>query len=179
MTEEPKPQKMIYGQYAGFVTRLVAFVVDLIIVVVLVIVGNAAVGLVTTVLKNIHLVRSGSLTDTIASALAIALGVVIFVAYYIGFWLGAGQTPGKRFMGVRIVRRDGGRVVLWNVGRRFLGYWLSSILFLGFLWILVDNQRQAWHDSLSGTIVIYSRPTPREFLISVPGGSSRPKHRAG
>jgi uncharacterized RDD family membrane protein YckC len=179
MTDEPKPQKMIYGQYAGFVTRLVAFVIDLIIVSVLVLAANAAVDLVTTLLKNVHLVRSGLLTDTIASVLAIALGVVIFIEYYIGFWLGAGQTPGKRLMGVRIVRRDGGRVDWWNVVRRFAGYWLSCILFLGFLWILVDNQRQAWHDSLSGTIVIYSRPTPREFLISVPERSSRTKRRAG
>jgi uncharacterized RDD family membrane protein YckC len=179
MTEEPKPQKMIYGQYAGFVTRLVAFAIDLIIVSVLIIVGNAAVGLVTTLLKNIHLVRSGSLTDAIASAIAIALGVAIFVGYYIGFWLGAGQTPGKRIMGVRIVRRDGRRVNLWNVVRRFVGYWLSCILFLGFLWILVDNQRQAWHDSLSGTIVIYSRPTPRELMLPVADRSPRPKRGAG
>ena len=179
MTDEQKPQKMIYGQYAGFVTRLVAFVIDLVIVAVLVLVSNAAVGLVTSLLKNLHLVRSGTLTDTVSSAFAIALGVVIFVAYFIGFWLAAGQTPGKRIMGVRIVRRDGGRVGLWNVIRRFFGYWLSCVFFLGFLWILVDDQRQAWHDSLSGTIVIYSRPTPRELIIPVTELPSQPKRGPG
>ena len=179
MRDEQKPQEMIYGQYAGFVTRLVAFVIDVVIVAVLVIIIGAAIGLIATSLKSIHLLRSGALTETVASVIAIAIGVVMVVAYYIGFWLAAGQTPGKRIMGVRIVCTDGGRVKLGNVIRRFAGYWLSCILFLGFLWILVDNQRQAWHDSLSGTIVIYSRPTPPELLIPVPDRSSRLKRGAG
>jgi len=179
MRDEQKPQEMIYGQYAGFVTRLVAFVIDVVIVFVLVIISNAAIGLVATLLTRLHLVRVGPLTETVASVIAIAIGVVMVVAYYIGFWLAAGQTPGKRIMGVRIVCTDGDRVELGNVVRRFVGYWLSSVLFLGFLWILVDNQRQAWHDTLSGTIVIYSRPTPPELLIPVPDRSSRPNRGAG
>ena len=179
MADEQKPQGMIYGQYAGFVTRLVAFVIDLVIVTVLVIISDAAMGLIATLLKSMHLIRSGALAETVVTVVTAAPGVVLFVAYYIGFWLAAGQTPGKRIMGVRIVRTDGGRVEWGNVVRRFVGYWLSFILFLGFLWILVDNQRQAWHDSLSGTIVIYSRPTPPELLIPVTDRSSRPKRGAG
>lgn len=178
MTDEQQPQATIYGQYAGFVTRLVAFVVDLVIVAVLVLLSNAAVELVTTLLRNIHLLRPGALAETVLAVVGAALGVVFVVAYYIGFWLAAGQTPGKRFMGVRIVRTDGGRVVLGNVVRRFVGYWLSSILLLGFLWILVDNQRQAWHDTLGGTIVVYSRPTPPELSILVSDRSSRLKRGA-
>jgi uncharacterized RDD family membrane protein YckC len=179
MTDGQEPQGMIYGQYAGFVTRLVAFVIDLVVVAVLILMSNGAIGLVTALLKSMYLLRPGTLTETVVAVVAATLGVALFVAYYIGFWLAAGQTPGKRIMGVRIVRRDGRRVVLGNVVLRFIGYWLSSILFLGFLWILVDNQRQAWHDSLAGTIVIYSRPTPPELLIPVTDHSSRPKRGAG
>jgi uncharacterized RDD family membrane protein YckC len=178
MTDEKKPQGMVYGQYAGFVTRLVAFVIDLIVVTLIVTMGGALIRLVETLLENIYLLRPGALTETVTSVVSVALGVGLFVAYYIGFWLGAGQTPGKRIMGVRIVRTDGGRVLLANVVRRFVGYWLSSILFLGFLWILVDNQRQAWHDTLSGTIVIYSRPTPPELLVPVPDRVPRLKRGA-
>jgi hypothetical protein len=43
----------------------------------------------------------------------------------------------------------------------------------------VDNQRQAWHDTLSGTIVIYSRPTPPELLVPVPDRVPRLKRGAG
>jgi uncharacterized RDD family membrane protein YckC len=173
MTSEQTPLASIYGQYAGFVTRLVAFVIDLVIVAILVVMSNAAVEFVSTVLIRMHLLRSGSLTDTLVGFVAAGLGVVVFVAYYIGFWLAAGQTPGKRFIGVRIIRTDGGRVRFGNVLRRFIGYWLSCVLFLGYLWILVDNQRQAWHDSLAGTLVIYSRPTPPELLIPAGERSSR------
>jgi uncharacterized RDD family membrane protein YckC len=179
MADEQKPQGMIYGQYAGFVTRLVAFVIDLVIVAVLVIIIGAAIGLIVTSLKSVHLLRSVALTETVVTVVDAALGVVLVVAYYIGFWLAAGQTPGKRIMGVRIVRTDGGRVELGNVIRRFAGYWLSCIFLLGFVWILVDDQRQAWHDSLGGTIVIYSRPTPPELLIPVSDRSSDPKRGAG
>jgi uncharacterized RDD family membrane protein YckC len=179
MTGEPKPDEMIYGEYAGFVTRLVAFFIDGVIVAVVVIASNAAIALIFTLLKGMHLLPSSELTEMVSSVVAISLGAVLVVAYYVGFWLAAGQTPGKRIMGVRIVRRDGQRVVLGNVVRRFVSYGLSFFLCLGFLWILVDNQRQAWHDSLGGTIVIYSRPTPPELLIPVPDRSPRPKGGAG
>jgi uncharacterized RDD family membrane protein YckC len=53
---------------------------------------------------------------------------------------------------------DGERLRLWNVLRRHVGYVISGILFLGFLWILFDNRRQGWHDKLAGTIVVYSWP---------------------
>jgi uncharacterized RDD family membrane protein YckC len=168
MTDEQKPQGMIYGQYAGFVTRLAAFVIDLVVVTVVVTLGGALIRLIGTLFESMYLVRPGTLTETVVTVAAVALSVGLFVAYYIGFWLAAGQTPGKRIMGVRIVCRGGGRVELGNVVRRFVGYWLSSFLFLGFLWVLVDNQRQAWHDTLAGTVVIYSRPTPPELLIPTP-----------
>jgi uncharacterized RDD family membrane protein YckC len=37
---------------------------------------------------------------------------------------------------------------------RLLGYVVSSILYLGFIWILFDERRQGWHDKLAGTVVI-------------------------
>jgi uncharacterized RDD family membrane protein YckC len=40
--------------------------------------------------------------------------------------------------------------------RRFIGYFISGILFLGFLWVLLDSRRQGWHDKIAGTFVIYS-----------------------
>ena len=35
---------------------------------------------------------------------------------------------------------------------------LSLVIGLGFLWVLLDNQRQGWHDTLAGTCVLYTRP---------------------
>jgi len=39
----------------------------------------------------------------------------------------------------------------------FFSYWVSATpLFLGFIWILFDRERQGWHDKLADTHVIYT-----------------------
>jgi uncharacterized RDD family membrane protein YckC len=78
-------------------------------------------------------------------------------AYFIFFWTLAGQTPGKTLMGLRIVTTDGQSPSFGRSVRRLLGYIVSIIaMFIGFLWILVDNRRQGWHDKIAGTLVIYA-----------------------
>ncbi|MFN2241977.1 MAG: hypothetical protein ACK2U2_06795, partial [Anaerolineae bacterium] len=47
------------------------------------------------------------------------------------------------------------------------GYWLSTLLYgLGYLWIAIDNRREAWHDKIARTAVIYAwdaRPSTRSL----------------
>jgi uncharacterized RDD family membrane protein YckC len=91
----------------------------------------------------------------------VGLNLLVTLAYNVGFWVMSGQTPGKRVLGVRVLRKDGTRVRLGNALRRQIGYWISSIFYLGFLWILFDNKRQGFHDKIAGTIVTYSWPEGR------------------
>jgi uncharacterized RDD family membrane protein YckC len=86
---------------------------------------------------------------------------IVSFLYDVSFWVLSGQTPGKRVLGVRVMRTDGKRLTLGKAVLRRIGYWVSAIFFLGFLWILVDNRRQAFHDKLAGTIVTYSWPEGR------------------
>jgi uncharacterized RDD family membrane protein YckC len=67
---------------------------------------------------------------------------------------------------VAVVRDDGGRLRAGAAIVRWLGYWLSGILFLGYLWILVDNRRQAWHDKLAHTLVVYRGRDERALSLS-------------
>lgn len=158
MTSETVPETTLYGQYAGFVTRLVAFALDrLILTVILTTLATVATFLYESFNVN-QWFGTEQLAQAIATSLAIVTGILIILSYDIGFWLLAGQTPGKRAMGVRIVRTDGQRMVFGNALRREIGYWLSAILFLGYLWVIVDNRRQAFHDKLAGTLVLYSWP---------------------
>jgi uncharacterized RDD family membrane protein YckC len=66
-----------------------------------------------------------------------------------------GSTPGKLLVGTRIVRKDGSPV---GYGRLFLrnmiGYTISNILYLGFLWVLIDENNRGWHDYIADTIVV-------------------------
>jgi len=66
------------------------------------------------------------------------------------------MTPGKGIMGLRIVTRDGGGLSFLRSLFRLFGYWLSTLLYgLGYLWIAIDNRREAWHDKVAKTAVIY------------------------
>jgi uncharacterized RDD family membrane protein YckC len=73
------------------------------------------------------------------------------------FWTLTGQTPGMTLMGLRVVTTDGHYVSLGRSVRRLIGYFVSAlVLWLGFLWILVDDRRQGWHDKIAGTCVVYN-----------------------
>jgi uncharacterized RDD family membrane protein YckC len=109
-----------------------------------------------------ELIGAQRIAQLIMTILALVLVVSFLILYNIGFWMLAGQTPGKRLMGLRIVRTDGERITIGAAIRRWVGYWLSAILFLGYLWVLVDDRRQALHDKLAGTLVVYSWPEPED-----------------
>jgi uncharacterized RDD family membrane protein YckC len=67
-----------------------------------------------------------------------------------------GQTFGKRFIGIRVIRADGEPLDFRALAiRHFVGYPLS-LLFggLGLFWALWDKKQQGWHDKLAGTLVV-------------------------
>jgi uncharacterized RDD family membrane protein YckC len=138
---------------------LIAFAIDQLIVGLVVAVVVLLAEFVTSTFGVNDWFGTGDLASTIVTTLVVVTSALILLLYDLLFWMLAGQTPGKRFLGVRIVRADGERLRWGNAIRRKVGYWISAILFLGYLWVIVDNQRQAWHDHLAGTLVIYSWPT--------------------
>lgn len=141
-----------YGDYAGSITRLVAFVIDALIVVIL-------IGIITFIgsfLGDFLRVQNRTLRLLQFATIMISLGVNI--GYYVGLWQLAGMTIGKRIMGLIVVAEDGGRITFGKAIRRYVGYYISAILMLGYVWILLDPRRQGWHDKLAGTFVLYDWP---------------------
>lgn len=139
------------GHYAGFISRFLAYFIDIAVLAVSVV----AIGwFVNTVgdLFPLEFLPGSALRIVIAGFVAITL----VAAYFIFFWTLIGQTPGKMLLGLRVVSVDGGSVSLWQSIRRYAGYIVSYILFLGYLWILIDNRRQGWHDKIANTYVIYT-----------------------
>lgn len=168
MADEPETSRSMSGQYAGFVTRAVAFYVDRLIVIVVVAVISLVLGFAVQFFRLSELFGTQDLIRTIAAIVTAVLAGTLDLVYCVGFWMLAGQTPGKQLMGLVVVKTDGGRVRLGAAILRWAGYWLSSILFLGYLWVLVDNRRQALHDRLAGTLVLYSRPEEMGLVASAP-----------
>jgi uncharacterized RDD family membrane protein YckC len=148
-------------EHAGFVSRALAFVTDIIIMAVLLL---CAIAFTYALLGFFTLYgvlgRSATVSGPLRTAVTVVLaliGVAIAVGYSVGCWVMFGRTPGKALMGLRIVRVDGKPLTVGRSLLRYAGYWLSAIpLGLGFLWVLRDARRRGWHDRLAGTCVVYT-----------------------
>ncbi|MCE2473098.1 MAG: RDD family protein [Anaerolineae bacterium] len=71
-----------------------------------------------------------------------------------------GQTLGKMVFGLRVIKKNGRRVsVLDALLRNVLGYMVSQIFLLGYIWAFTDRENQAWHDKMAGTVVVVERLT--------------------
>lgn len=135
---------------AGLVTRGLAFAVDVGILNAVFFALSAVVALVASA------VFPGEATGP---ALAFGVGVWLVAGslYLVTFWALAGQTPGMRFLGIR-VERDGSSEIGARVAvRRLLGTVLAAIPFgLGFLGIALSERRRGLNDSIAHTEVRYA-----------------------
>jgi uncharacterized RDD family membrane protein YckC len=133
---------------AGFLVRLVAYVIDAIILAV-----------VDGILQAIF-VASAMRPDAGGGAMILAvIGYILIIVwtfgYLIYFWSTSGQTIGKKIMGLKVVTVDGGQLTAGKAFVRVIGYAISGIvIYLGFLWIIWDANKQGWHDKIAGTYVV-------------------------
>jgi uncharacterized RDD family membrane protein YckC len=138
------------GYTIGNGTRALAFGLDLLII-------NLGFSGLAAVAALIASAFSGNGNGV--SNLALAAGTTLWFAigslYLVGFWSLAGQTPGMRFVGIRL-DVEGRGLRLGRSIKRLIGMALAAIpFFLGFLGILFDERRRAWDDRLSGVDVVY------------------------
>ena len=129
--------------FAGPGARLVAYIVDIIIVsLVVVLLSILGVALAVTIPP--------------LAILPIVAVIVIPLIYFPYYWSNSGQTPGMTMMGIRVVRdRDGGPVTSGQAVLRLLGYWVSgAVFYIGYIWIFIDKRKRGWHDLIAGTVVV-------------------------
>ena len=79
-------------------------------------------------------------------------------AYFVWFWTRGGQTLPMKTWRIRLVRHDGAPVGTGRAIHRYLIAILgTAALGLGFLWALIDRDRQFLHDRLAGTALVDAR----------------------
>lgn len=173
MTTETRQNTLpvsLLGYYAGFSSRLIAFIVDVVIVQIATVIALWFVNVISQMLQiQAIFSRVPLLKGLYAQATALPLDrlaiVFIVISYYVFFWSIVGQTPGKALLGIRIIPVHARKMSLGRALLRYLSYFISTLgLFLGFAWVLFDDHRQAWHDKISGTYVVYTwnaRPDER------------------
>ncbi|HTR74043.1 MAG TPA: RDD family protein [Solirubrobacterales bacterium] len=147
---------------AGIVTRAGAMVIDAIIVNLSFTLLAGAVTLIAKLLGS-----SGEDAPRVVVVVGSFAWLVIVALYLIGFWCLAGQTPGMRFLGIRLSEH---RLRFRAAVRRLIGLGLSFATFgLGFLGVVFGESRRGWADRLGGTEVIYDerRPAPAPWSTLV------------
>ncbi|HEY2480149.1 MAG TPA: RDD family protein [Solirubrobacterales bacterium] len=154
---------------AGLVSRGAAFLIDAVIVNLFFTIVAGAVTLLATFFGG-----SGESVPRGAIAVGSFFWLVVVGTYLVGFWALAGQTPGMRFLGIRI---DGGRLPIGRSIRRLIGLGLSIITFgIGFLGIVFGESRRSWADRMGHTEVIYDerRPAPAPWSTLTEPAPARP-----
>jgi hypothetical protein len=81
----------------------------------------------------------------------------LYFTVMLSWW--KGQTIGKRLLGMRVLRLDGGQINWWVAFERAGGYAAGLATgFLGFLQVFWDANRQMIHDRIVGTVVALDPP---------------------
>jgi uncharacterized RDD family membrane protein YckC len=111
---------------AGFWVRIAALLIDALLV-----------GFALSVLNHHH------------------LELLVLATYGAVMWKLRGATIGGLVFDLQIVRLDG-RAIDWETAIvRALSCFLSlAVAGLGFIWIVFDDNKQAWHDKIAGTVVV-------------------------
>jgi uncharacterized RDD family membrane protein YckC len=142
---------MSTARLAGFATRALALMLDVALVTAADVLIGAGVALAAKVLG----VHFGNGDPVIAFLAGIGWALLMSV-YLVTFWDLTGQTPGMRFMGVRLIDRTGAPLGRMQSLRRLAGMALAALpAGAGFLLVLVDDQRRGLQDLIGSTLVIH------------------------
>ncbi len=88
------------------------------------------------------------------------INTVIAIVYHVYFMSVHEATPGKRILGLRLVRADGGRLGAGRVIGRYFAEGLSTITFFaGYVMAAFDDEKRTLHDFMCDTRVVRG---PRE-----------------
>jgi uncharacterized RDD family membrane protein YckC len=163
---KPALDQNLLGHYAGFISRFLSFVIDVVMISFTIVATTWFISVTTSAVRlggilgiSVETIPwSKPILDFITGPAVTGVTSALFIfGYHVFFWVVAGQTPGKALIGLRLVTISGGRVSPLRAALRFAAYFVSGIpIYLGFLWVLLDDRRQAWHDKIAGTLVIYT-----------------------
>ena len=138
--------------YGGIVTRAVGFAIDVAIVQTILFLIGVVAALIVGAFGTFNL--DGDIETILGAATA---WILAFSTYCAAFWSLTGQTPGMRAMGIEVTTPVGERLPPRRSLVRLVGMVLAAIpLFLGYLPILLRDDRRGLHDLLARSVVRYA-----------------------
>jgi len=131
--------------YAGFWIRLLALIIDGIII-----------GIISKILHvNGYNYSFGHMSANYSMQ---GWSFLLNIAYFAGFWIWQSATPGKMVLGLKIVDEQNKNISVAQTFIRYFSMILSAIPFMiGFIWVAFNPKKQGWHDLLAKTYVIKTK----------------------
>ena len=135
--------------YGGFWIRVVAYIIDAILV-------SLVLGVVMSVfgVKYMDFENPENIDPT-----ANLLSILVFWLYFALMESSErGATVGKMAMGLRVVTGDGKRLSFLNATGRYFAKILSALIFcIGYIMVGFTERKRGLHDMIANTLVIKTR----------------------
>jgi uncharacterized RDD family membrane protein YckC len=129
----------VTGAKAGFWIRVVAFIIDSILV-------GVVNSIIAAILSSSTSGRTGIQT---------LLGIIYFTYFWSASSPWPGQTVGDKLLNLRVIRTDGTDLTIVQALIRYVGLFVSFlVIFIGVIWVAFDPNKQGWADKIAGTYVI-------------------------
>jgi uncharacterized RDD family membrane protein YckC len=92
----------------------------------------------------------------VGGAALILVGVLVVWFLYVRAMGKTGQTWGARIVGVKVIdNHTGAPIGFWRaLGRTVFASLFSGFFYLGYLWMLWDDQKQTWQDKVVSSAVV-------------------------
>jgi uncharacterized RDD family membrane protein YckC len=135
------------GSYGGFWIRVVAYIIDAILLSIVTVIVSVALG--------VNYSDPNSLTSP-AGRSSNGFELVLSFLYFTLLWSYMGASLGQRLLGMRVVdATTGQRISFGKAALRWLGLIISFVVcFIGVIWVAFDARKQGWMDKIAGTVVV-------------------------
>ncbi len=179
------PENVAFGYaVAGIGSRFLAAVVDTVIILVLQAIVNFTLLMLALALFRSRLNMDSPLFGWVIGAFGL-VAFAFFWGYYIFFeMLWNGQSPGKRWTGLRVIRTDGTPITLTeSIVRNLIRLvdFLPAYYGVGVVTMFINGQSRRLGDLAAGTLVVRDRatvtleslaakPIPAPAVAPAPGG---------
>ena len=126
-------------RYAGFWIRLVAYIIDALIL-----------GAIT--FPATQVLAAMGIGDHSTNIMSIAISWMYFAVFESSNWMG---SPGKKALGLIVTDEQGRRITVGRATRRYFAKILSVLLLgLGMVMIAFTTRKQGLHDKMFHTLVM-------------------------
>jgi uncharacterized RDD family membrane protein YckC len=135
------------GSYGGFWIRVLAYIIDAIIL--------GIIGGIISVPIGVNYTDMNSLNSA-AARTSNGIDLVLSFVYFTLLWSYMGASIGQRLLGLHVLDATTGQPITFGkAALRWLGLFISfAVCAIGVIWVAFDSRKQGWMDKIAGTVVV-------------------------